>query len=126
MRVPVDEAFVASIEAAVLSMPANEFKSDKRMVNDDGVPLWDIEVTQVDRTARFPRSEPMRVRVPSRTDPGISSLVPIRFGGLVVDVQTSKENKYLFRVYWRADTFTTELAPSARPSEPPAPKARVA
>jgi hypothetical protein len=125
MRIQADQAVHDGIEMAVISTASTDYETKQQRTTDNNMPLWEIEVAYVDRSADFPRSERIKVRVPSPTDPSISRMTPIRFGGLRAEIYPARgEKPGLFYVAWRADTFTTEPAPSTRPSE--SPKARVA
>jgi hypothetical protein len=82
-------------------------------VNEDGVPLWDIEalfaIEQFGKTV----TEVIQVRVPSLVQPNVEA-GPVRF--IALSVTTSINKKGAFVAYWAADGIEP-VAKSVRTSD---------
>jgi hypothetical protein len=83
-------------------------------VNEDGVPLWDIEalfaIEQFGKTV----TEVIQVRVPSLVQPNVEA-GPVRF--IALSVTTSINKKGAFVAYWAADGIEPMATKSLRTSD---------
>lgn len=77
-------------------------RSDVQATNQDGVPLWNVEILRTVRSFGEDRTEGVNVEVPAAAMPAIKQLSPVAFRDLEADFYVSRGN---LRQRWSASAL---------------------